>query len=187
LIFLEIGLVTLSPMNPVQLDTTQVATDTIQYVATTPWLNVHYPGWAAPSTCGLLTVIRSPPSGLQHVHFLRGGEQFCTDGPLETTHRGVLATTLRRLHRSGNIALVRTCNVGPSAMPKKQFLRECRFRPEFIAAMRAAFLKACEAPQVRDAGHGMTEVVAERILELADAGETIPERLCTGALHRLSH
>jgi hypothetical protein len=72
-------------------------------------------------------------------------------------------------------------------MPKKQILTEYSFRPELIAAMRAAFLKACEAPQVRDAGHGMTELVAERILELADAGETVPDRLCTGALRRLSH
>jgi hypothetical protein len=72
-------------------------------------------------------------------------------------------------------------------MPKKQFLTEYSFRPELIAAMRAAFLKACEAPQVRDAGHGMTELVAERILELADAGETVPDRLCAGALRRLSH
>ena len=72
-------------------------------------------------------------------------------------------------------------------MRKKQFLTEYSFRPELIAAMRAAFLKACEAPQGRDAGPGMTELVAERILELADAGETIPERLCRGALHRLSH
>ena len=70
-------------------------------------------------------------------------------------------------------------------MPKKQFLTEYSFRPELIAVMRAAFLKACEAPQVRDAGHGMTE--PEKILELADAGETVPDRLCTGALRRLSH
>lgn len=72
-------------------------------------------------------------------------------------------------------------------MPKKQFLTEYSFRSELIAAMRAAFLKACQAPQVRDGGHGMTGLVAEKILELADAGETIPERLCMGALHRLSH
>ena len=82
---------------------------------------------------------------------------------------------------------MRTCNAEPSAKPKKQFLTEYSFRPELIAAMRAAFLKACQAPQVRERGHGMTELVAERILELADAGETIPERLCMGALHRLSH
>ena len=31
-------------------------------------------------------------------------------------------------------------------MPNKQVLTEYRFRPELIAAMRAAFRKACEAP-----------------------------------------
>jgi type III secretion system FlhB-like substrate exporter len=69
-------------------------------------------------------------------------------------------------------------------MPNKQTLTEYRFRPELIAAMRAAFLKACEAPQVT--GHGTTEIVAEKILELAKAGETNSDRLCTGALRRLS-
>ena len=70
-------------------------------------------------------------------------------------------------------------------MPNKQRLTEHRFRLELIAAMRAAFLKACEAPQVREAGHGMTGIVAEKILELAEAGETNADRLCTGALRRL--
>jgi hypothetical protein len=67
-------------------------------------------------------------------------------------------------------------------MPNKQALTQYRFRPELIAAMRAAFLKACEAPQVKDAGHGTTEIGAEKILELAKAGETNSDR----ALRRLS-
>jgi hypothetical protein len=71
-------------------------------------------------------------------------------------------------------------------MPKKPAPSEYSFRPELIAAMRAAFLKACEAPQVRDAGHGAIEIAAEKILELAQAGETNPERLYTGALRRVS-
>jgi hypothetical protein len=66
-------------------------------------------------------------------------------------------------------------------MPNKQPLTEYRFRLELIAAMRIAFLKACEAPQ---AGH-MTGIVAEKILELAEAGETNADRFCTGALRRL--
>jgi hypothetical protein len=70
-------------------------------------------------------------------------------------------------------------------MPNKQLLTEYRFRLELIAAMRIAFLKACEAPQVRDAGHGMTGIVAEKILELAEAGETNSDRLCTGALRKV--
>ena len=70
-------------------------------------------------------------------------------------------------------------------MPNKQPLTEYRFRLELIAAMRAALLKACEAPQVKDAGHGMTGIVAEKILELAEAGETNADHLCTGALRRI--
>jgi hypothetical protein len=50
--------------------------------------------------------------------------------------------------------------------------------------MRAAFLKACEAPQVRDVGPDAMGIVAEKILDLAQAGETNPERLYTGALRR---
>jgi hypothetical protein len=71
-------------------------------------------------------------------------------------------------------------------MPKKPAPSEYSFRPELVAAMRAAFLKACEAPQVRDAGHNAVEIAAEKILELAQAGETSPERLYTGALRRVS-
>jgi hypothetical protein len=71
-------------------------------------------------------------------------------------------------------------------MPNNQPLTEYRFRLELIAAMRAAFRKACEAPQVKDGGHSMTEIVAEKILELAEAGETNSERFCLGALRRLS-
>jgi hypothetical protein len=70
-------------------------------------------------------------------------------------------------------------------MPNKQHLTEHRFRLELIAAMRAAFLKACEAPQVGDAGDGMTGIIAEKILELAEAGKTNADRLCIGALRRL--
>ncbi len=53
--------------------------------------------------------------------------------------------------------------------------------------MRVAFLKACEAPQVTDAGADMNECVAQEILQLANAGETCPQRLCAGALRKLRH
>ena len=45
--------------------------------------------------------------------------------------------------------------------------------------MQAAFRNACEAPQVKGAGHYWTELVAEKILKLGEAGETDPERLCS--------
>jgi hypothetical protein len=40
------------------------------------------------------------------------------------------------------------------AMSKKQPVIEYRFSPELVVAMRVAFLKACEAPQVTDQGEG---------------------------------
>jgi hypothetical protein len=72
-------------------------------------------------------------------------------------------------------------------MSKKQRLVEYSFRPALIVAMREAFQKACEPPQVADGAPGVTEGVARRILELAKAGETSPDRLCAGALRKLSH
>ena len=41
-------------------------------------------------------------------------------------------------------------------------------------------------PAPRDAGDGAMEIAAEKILELAQAGETNPERLYAGALRRVS-
>ena len=70
---------------------------------------------------------------------------------------------------------------------KQQSLLEYSFRPALIVAMREAFQKACEAPQVTGAGPDVTEGVARRILELAKAGETSPDSLCTGALRKLLH
>jgi hypothetical protein len=72
-------------------------------------------------------------------------------------------------------------------MPNKQRISVYSFRLEVIRAMRTAYRMACEEPQLKDAGNGTTEMVAEKLLELAQAGETDPERLCTGALHSLSH
>jgi hypothetical protein len=72
-------------------------------------------------------------------------------------------------------------------MYKKERLVEYSFRPAQIVAMRDAFQKACKAPQVADGAPDVTEGVARRILELAKAGETNPDRLCTGALRKLSH
>ena len=70
-------------------------------------------------------------------------------------------------------------------MSKKQRLAEYSFRPALVVAMREQ--KACKAPQVADGAPDVTEGVARRILELAKAGETSPDRLCSGALRKLSH
>jgi hypothetical protein len=70
-------------------------------------------------------------------------------------------------------------------MSKKQRLVDYSFRPALVVAMREAFQKACKAPEVADGD--VTERVARSILELAKAGETSPDRLCIGALRKLSH
>jgi hypothetical protein len=75
--------------------------------------------------------------------------------------------------------------IGEVGIPSKR-LSVYSFRLEVIHAMRTAYRMACEEPRLKDAGDGTTEIVAEKILELAEAGETDPERLCSGALRSLS-
>ena len=72
-------------------------------------------------------------------------------------------------------------------MSAKTGLSDLNFRPEVIEAMRIAFRMACDAPQLRNSADERTAIVAEKIVELAQAGETDPGRLCTGALRRLAH
>jgi hypothetical protein len=71
-------------------------------------------------------------------------------------------------------------------IPGKERLSVYSFRLEVIHAMRTAYRMACEQPRLKDASDGSTEIVAEKILELAEAGETDPARLCSAALRRLS-
>jgi hypothetical protein len=67
------------------------------------------------------------------------------------------------------------------------FFAEWNFRPEVVEAMRAAYRMACNAPQLRLSADERTAMVAEKIIALAQAGETDPGRLCTGALRTLVH
>jgi hypothetical protein len=78
-------------------------------------------------------------------------------------------------------------SVGPQAASMSDFSEVWNFRPEVLEAMRAAFRMACEAPQLRFSADERTAMVAEKIIELAHAGETDPGRLCTAALRRLVH
>ena len=59
--------------------------------------------------------------------------------------------------------------------------------PEVVEAMRMAYRMACDTPQLRYSADERTAMVAEKIIELAQAGETDPRRLCTGALRRIIH
>ena len=72
------------------------------------------------------------------------------------------------------------------AIPSTQRLSVYSFRLEVIHAMRTAYRMACNEPRLKDASDGSTEIVAQKILELAEAGETDPARLCSAALRSLS-
>lgn len=48
-----------------------------------------------------------------------------------------------------------------------------------------AYRMARKSPQLEDAAEVTTEVLAEKIIELAEGGETDPQRLCSAALRRL--
>jgi hypothetical protein len=70
-------------------------------------------------------------------------------------------------------------------IPKR--ITEWSFPPEVVEAMRLAFRRACDTPQLRYSVDKRTGIVAEKIIELAHAGETDPGRLCAGALRMLTH
>jgi hypothetical protein len=72
-------------------------------------------------------------------------------------------------------------------MSNDEAIFEWSFRPEVVEAMRAAFRMACDAPELRLSADERTARVAEKIIELAQAGETDPRRLCTGALRMFAN
>jgi hypothetical protein len=76
--------------------------------------------------------------------------------------------------------------IAESGIPSKQRISVYSFRLEVIHAMRTAYRMACEEPRLKGASDGSTEIVADKILELAEAGDTDPARLCSAALRRLS-
>jgi hypothetical protein len=60
------------------------------------------------------------------------------------------------------------------------------FAPEVVEAMRTAYRLACDTPQLRFSADERTAMVAEKIIELAQDGETDPRRLCVAALRRIT-
>jgi hypothetical protein len=72
-------------------------------------------------------------------------------------------------------------------MPAIPHWEEESFEPDLLEAMRAAYRMARQSPQLEHAADSICDILAERIVELADAGETNPGLLCCGALLRLLH
>jgi hypothetical protein len=62
------------------------------------------------------------------------------------------------------------------------------FELDIVEAMCRAFRLARRAPQLKNSAEDTADIIlAERILELVEEGETDPKRLCSGALRRLMH
>ena len=67
-------------------------------------------------------------------------------------------------------------------MPITPYLRSKVFEPETTKAMGIAFEKACRKLGLSLTRDAMTESVAKVIIDLAEGGESDPERLYQGAL-----
>jgi hypothetical protein len=67
-------------------------------------------------------------------------------------------------------------------MPIRPHLDGQRFDPETIRVMGLAYEMALIALRLGDRGDLANEVVAQKIIALAKAGERDPERLCEGVL-----
>ena len=67
-------------------------------------------------------------------------------------------------------------------MPIRPHIKGQSFDSETIRVMGLAFEMALGALRLADRGDPANEVLAHKIIELAQAGERDPERLCDGVL-----
>ena len=67
-------------------------------------------------------------------------------------------------------------------MPIRPYLNGQKFDAETIRIMGLAFEMALVALKLADRGDLANEILAQKIVELAEAGERDPERLCDGVL-----
>ena len=67
-------------------------------------------------------------------------------------------------------------------MPIRSFITQGAFEPEVIAAMNEAFDTACKALQDTGQPELVLDIIAERIIAAASAGERDPVRLREAAL-----
>ena len=66
-----------------------------------------------------------------------------------------------------------------------RLIRETVFEPEAIERMTAAYEQALTVLQLTDRSDPITELVARKIIQIAEVGETYPDRLCQRALEAL--
>jgi hypothetical protein len=66
-----------------------------------------------------------------------------------------------------------------------RIFKERAFEPEAIARLGAAYEGALKALQLSDRQDPITELVAKKIIEIAETGEQDPDRLCARTLEEL--
>ena len=66
-----------------------------------------------------------------------------------------------------------------------RLIREAVFEPEAIERMSAAYEHALKVLGLADRNDPLTELIARKIIAIAETGETDPDRLCTRALDAL--
>ncbi len=71
-------------------------------------------------------------------------------------------------------------------MPITPFLKNQAFEPELIRAMSLAFESACERLGLSQAEDRATEMVAAKVIQFAQRGETDPDTLCRRVLHEFN-
>jgi hypothetical protein len=81
---------------------------------------------------------------------------------------------------------VQNASKGAGAMPIRRLLDNHAFGPDEIKVLTAAFDDALRKLRLADRADPATEVVAKKILELAQRGERDPLRLSEGAIQALS-
>ena len=77
-------------------------------------------------------------------------------------------------------------NNGAVAMPIHRLLEDHAFGPDEITVLTSAFDDALRRLRLADRADPATEVVAKKIIELAQQGERDPLRLSEGAIQALS-
>jgi ABC-type hemin transport system substrate-binding protein len=70
-------------------------------------------------------------------------------------------------------------------MPLTPYLNEGVFDPKAIEAMHIALEAVCKSLQLSARGDSLTQVVAQKIVEIASTGERDPQRLRDLTLHAL--
>ena len=71
-------------------------------------------------------------------------------------------------------------------MPLYRILQNCAFEPDRIAVMSSAFEEACRALGLAERTDPLRDLVARKVIELAQQGECDPARLRDLTLEALS-